>query len=165
MNPPIDIAIYDTSSYSTIEEKRRQYGITDISYIQYLKPIELNPLYDKLIYMNQFKKVGDNWDGYGAKAPSEMAIKNAISFLKLLPAGYQKMLNLDEVNITPYGTVVMEWYKDENHFLSIEVGNSKIGFFSETPDGENPLEQSIQFISNEVPQQVIPVFKKIFSRD
>jgi len=164
MNISADIAIYDTSSHSAIEERRKQNGVERRIAFQYLKPVELSPLNDKLTYLNQFSKVQNNWDGYGAKTPNENAIKNAMNFLRLLPAGYQKMLNLEEVNITPYGTIVMEWYKDEKHFISIEIGNSKIGFFSETPDGENPLEQSIEFTSNEVPHQVIPVFTKVFSR-
>ena len=165
MTLPVDIAFFDTSSFSTIEARRKQSGNHQTFSIQYLKPVELNPLGDKLTYLNQFRKVQNNWDGYGAKAPNENAISNAMNFLKLLPPSYQKMLNLDEVNITPYGTVVMEWYKDESHFVSIEIGYTKIGFFSETPDGENPLEQSIEFTSNEVPPQVIPVFSKVFSRD
>lgn len=160
-----DIAIYDTSSFSEMEERRNPFGSNRMVALQYLKPVELNPLNDKLTFLKQFRKVQNNWDGYGAKAPSENVIKNAMEFLSILPAWYQKMLNVEEVNITPYGTVVMEWYKDQSHFISIEVGNSKIGFLSETPDGENPLEQSIDFIPNEIPAQVLPIFTKVFSQE
>lgn len=165
MNAPIDIdiAIYDTSSYSAIDDRRRQLGHNNVVSLKYLKPVELNPLDDKLLYLSQFNRISDNWDGYGAKAPNKIAISNAMNFLKLLPSNYQKLLNLDEVSITPYGTIVLEWFNDEKHFVSIEIGNSKIGFFSETPDGENPLEQSLEFSPNEVPQRVIPVLSKVFS--
>ncbi len=161
---PIDISNYDTSSYAIINTRLIQYGNSQmISIVPFLKPVELNPLEDKINFINTFYKILDNWDGYGAKAPNQNAINNAISFIKLLPSGYQKLLNVDEVNITPYGTIVLEWYSENNNFVSIEIGNSKIGFFSETPDGENPLEQSIEFISNEIPNKILPVFSKVFS--
>lgn len=164
MTIPADVAYYDTSSFSVIDERLSQYSNRLIPIGHYLKPIELNPLDDKLYYLNQFNNISDNWDGYGAKAPHQNAIKNAIGFLKILPSGYQKLLNIEEVNITPYGTIVMEWFKDDNNYISIEIGSSKIGFFSETPDGENPLAHSLEFTQNEVPHQILPTFKKVYSK-
>lgn len=158
-----DYAIYDTTSHLTLEERRKQRGNSNFQPLKYLNPVELNPVENKLMYINQFKQISENWDGYGASAPSLLTINNAINFLKLLPLYYQKLLNHDEIGITPYGTIVLEWFNDKNNFVSIEVGKSKIGFFSETPDRENPLEQSLEFTPNEIPHQVLLVFNKVFS--
>lgn len=158
-----DIAIYDTFSFTEKEERRSRNGSAAAVAWKYLQPVELNPLHEKITFLNQFRRIESNWDGYGAKAPNQNTIRNAITFLSDLPAAYQKMLNIEEVNITPYGTIVMEWYRDENHFVSIEIGNSKIGYLSETPDGENPYAESIEFNPNAIPQQILPLFIKIFS--
>lgn len=155
-------AIYDTFSCSQLKDRRANYE-SEAAKVQYIQPVELNPISEKITYLYHFRQLGDNWDGYGAKRPSDLALDNTVKFLKMLPFNYQKILSVDELNITPYGTVVMEWTKDQQHFISIEIGKSKVGFFSETQDGENPFAHSIEITPNEVSKQILPALNKVFS--
>jgi len=112
-------------------------------------------------YINLFKNIPENWDGFGAKSPNQIVIDNTINFIKLIPSEYQEMLNIDNVIISPYGTIIIDLLNND-YFISIEIGMSKIGFFSETPDGENPYEQNIELKTNEIPHQIISTLYKIF---
>ena len=127
-----------------------------------LTPIELNPLHETLEILSRLKTLESNWDGYNAKTPEEKTIDNAREFVKLLPTPYQKALYSDELNLTPYGTVTLEWKAKKGNFVSVEIGRSKIGYLSETEDGENPFNEAIYFNSNEIPEEFIQVFKKVF---
>lgn len=128
-------------------------------------PIELNPLSDKIYFLNQIQRIQENWDGYGAKAPVQATIENAIRLLKYLPNEYQKMLNTDELSITPYGTVTMDWAKNENSYISIEIGSTKIGFFSKTLDKSNPYKEKLDLVPNAISDEILPVFFKVFSNN
>lgn len=155
MMPTANVAMYAPAPVS--EEPVYNY------YYEFLSPVELSPLNDKIIFLNKIREIKDNWDGYGAKAPNPRAINNAITFMELLPPAYQKMLNIEDISFSPYGTIILEWQKNEDNFISIEIGNSKIGYLSETPDKINPYSESIEFTLNEIPKEIFPVFTKVFS--
>lgn len=160
--PVADAAVFDTCSYSEMEE-RQAHKMTLYPIINYIKPVELNPASEQERFLRQLSKIPCNWDGYEAIPPSKQVVNNAINFLENLPESYKKILNLDEINITPYGTIVMEWYNSYNNFLSIEIGKTKLGFISNTPDGTNPFLESTEFNPNEIDEKIFEIFIKIFS--
>lgn len=164
MNCSPDIAIYDTSSFTILNEirDRKSKGIN--LYKAYLTPVELNPVNETIQLIQQLSKVGENWDGYDAKAPDLKIIENAVYFLNSLPSYYQKMLNISDISLTPYGTVVLEWYKNDLHYVSIEIGATKLGLISETATGENPYFDGIEIFSNEAINKILPVFYQVFSK-
>ena len=90
-------------------------------------------------------------------------IENAVAFLEMLPFEHQKALNIYEIRPTSYGTIVLEWTGGKDSFVSIEIGKSQIGYFSETPDGENPFIRNIEFLKNEIPSSILNTLNKIFS--
>lgn len=81
----------------------------------------------KLQSLTQLK---DNWDGYSASQPSKRAIRQASVFLVGLPLKVLQYLDEEDIVPTPYGTIVIDLYRGKNR-LSLEFGESKVGFFSE----------------------------------
>lgn len=156
--------IYEVVSMETIVPNRR-YGIRSYTfeYAQITAPVELNPLKDLINYINNFKNVKDNWDGMGAITPSVDTITNTISFLKLLPIHFQKILNTDDIEITPYGTIVLEWKNTAKYLISVELGKTKIGYFSKTSDGKDPYVNSLDFDPNDsIPSKILDTFQMVF---
>lgn len=80
--------------------------------------------------LSKYNCLVDNWDGYGALAPTQSVIKNSISFLSSLPQKVLKNLDCDD-NITPNpnGTLSFEWV-NEDHKIYIEIGDEKMNIFS-----------------------------------
>lgn len=107
------------------------------------------------------KVIGDEFNL--ASPPSKTVINNSIELIKKLPSFYQKMLDPEEgITPTPYGTIVFDWFFRKN-FLSLEVGNTKTGYFSETPDGSNPKSEGV-LISEVDVSSIVLVLDKIFLR-
>lgn len=72
----------------------------------------------------------DNWDGYGAAKLSDEVVKNTYKFVDAAKwLGYCP-LTADDVFATPYGTIVLE-YKSDAGMVSVEIGRTKIGFFTD----------------------------------
>ena len=62
MSTTADCAI--NAPISLYSEKRRQSSF-------FIQPNELNPLNEKRDLLKKFLRFGENWDGYGAKAPTD----------------------------------------------------------------------------------------------
>ena len=102
-------------------------------------------------------------DGGAAVKPNEAIIKNSIAFIKGLPTYYQKVINPNDcITATPFGTISIDWYFRRN-FISVEVGESKIGWFTELPDGSNPSSQGVA-IKETPPTEIIRCLDAIYSR-
>lgn len=142
--------------------KQEREDQNTMNLLKFIAPVELNPLSETINILSSFKKIGQNWDGYQAKSPEEITVDNAAYFVKLLPTPYQKALYSDELGLTPYGTVTLEWKAKGENFISVEIGRSKIGYLSETEDGENPFKESIDFDNRQIPEDILQVFKKVF---
>lgn len=155
MNTTADTATY-APILSPLENRKRSLQV-------FIKPVEFNPLFEKTNLLKRFLNVGENWDGYGAKAPRSLVINNAINFIGALPFNYQKTLNLEEINLTPYGTVVMEWFRDQNNYISFEIGATKIGYLTETLNGENPYSEGEEITTDEVSGTILEIFKTVFA--
>ena len=72
-------------------------------------------------------------------------------------------MNPEEIFITPYGTITLDWDFNTKNSISIEIGKTKIGFLSETEDGENPYDEAINFEPKNLPNSILEAFDKIFS--
>lgn len=90
----------------------------------------------------EIENLNDNWDGYGAAKPNSLTISNCKTFINSFSTKVLQYLDVEEIYPMPYGTVVMELYKGEN-LLSIEFGESKVGFFSEFTTKDNIEVESI----------------------
>jgi len=102
-------------------------------------------------------------DGGIAHGPSDAVIANAISFVKGLPAYYQKIIDPVEcITATGHGTITFDWYYRKN-LVSVEIGTTKIGWFTELPDGSNPSCNGI-LLQDSPPTEVIRCLDAIYGR-
>jgi hypothetical protein len=92
--------------------------------------------------IDKIVKLDDNWDGYGAIKPNVMTMNNCKTFLNGI--SIKVLQYLDEQDIYPmtYGTIIMEFNKG-NNLLSVEFGESKVGFFTEFMNSENIVVESV----------------------
>lgn len=77
-------------------------------------------------------------EGFYGTPPSKECQDNATKFLASLPKYYQEIINPEEhVTAQPHGTIVIDWYF-RKQFVSVEIGDTQVGFFSDFDDGINP---------------------------
>jgi hypothetical protein len=103
-------------------------------------------------------KLKENWDGYGASPINQNAILNSISFLDLIPTSFNKMIDEDTITPTPYGTIVFDWENDKG-ILSVEIGNTTMGFFTDFKSEPNIRINSTPYTKNELPIELEAAFK------
>lgn len=73
-----------------------------------------------------------------------------IQSIRVVEQLYPSVLeHLDKENIyrTPYGTLVLDWEKDEDNVFSLEIGSSKIGYFVEE-DGTDVIQVDSEDFEN-----------------
>ena len=103
-----------------------------------------------------------NDDGGFAERPSKEVISNTKAFLSSIPTYYQKILDPENcITATGHGTITIDFYYRKN-FISVEIGNTQIGWFSEMPDGTNP--SSTELISEEATKKIISYLDFIYGR-
>lgn len=95
----------------------------------------------------------DNWDGYGAIHPNEETVYQGNSFLSNLKADALPYLNSEDIYPTPYGTIVMDFYRSNNR-LSIEIGESKIGFFSDFVNNQYVESAGVNYDRTKLPNEL-----------
>ncbi|WP_028296294.1 hypothetical protein [Olivibacter sitiensis] len=116
------------------------------------EPVSVYPSAELFDRITGFLALGDNWDGYGAVPPSFSAVRNTMKLLALLPRDVFNLLDVDDIICTSYGTVVMDFQK-ENRLLSVEIGDKGLGYFMKQNDEitlvrENELFNGIAFSSD-----------------
>lgn len=103
--------------------------------------------------ISEIASLKDNWDGYQASAPSKAVISNSKKFISALEKGNMVCCDYDNVEATPYGTVVFNIDTDMG-LVSVEVGETMMGFFTDLNDGHNYASEGIETDFCEVPQQI-----------
>lgn len=149
------------------EAKEKERRLFSINIKELLKPVSYTQLtsnirIDIVNRINSFSTLAENWDGYGASAPSANVINKATSFFNSLPRPYKQILNVEDIYPSTYGTIILEWYNKE-HFISIEIGETKFGFFSEVKSGSNPFHKGIEYSENIIDERIISVFEQLFN--
>lgn len=127
------------------------------------KPVSYDPA--KEIYKNiqTFLSLPDNWDGYGAIAPEFKTVINSNTFINQVPENYLNCFATEDISLTPYGTVILEWHNEQNQsVISFEIGNSEIGYYSETEDRDNPSSRGIKIDILNFNNAILPLFYKVF---
>ncbi len=126
------------------------------------EPVVSDLSYDLKGRIYSFFSLNNNWDGYGGVKPQESVLNNCIYFLKKLPKKYLQDLTKDDVSLTPYGTIVLDWETSEK-LLSIEIGEDSIGYFIEASSNEKLSSEGIKYFKNEVPSELAFAFSKFYS--
>lgn len=119
--------------------------------------MESNILY-KIAELSELEK---NWDSYDGIPISKQIIDNTMEFLEKLPNYFTKELKADNITATPHGTIVLDFWNDSAELISIEVGSTKIGYFTELVD---PLRSFVgeDFEVNQIPLELIQLFRDIY---
>lgn len=105
--------------------------------------------------VSEIRMLKSNWDGYDAIAPSEIVVNNAFRFLDTLSVfGFTDILDPENVVPTPYGTIDMD-FETSNGLVSVEIGTSQVGFFTEFSNDEDILSDGIDTNFKEIPQSLM----------
>lgn len=102
-------------------------------------------------------------DGFIGDQLTDEVISKADEFLNLIPTYYRKILEINNITVTPHGTIVIDWYTRKN-FVSVEVGKNDIGFFSEMPDGINPIMNNAPFEGPLTLKPIVSALNKLYGR-
>lgn len=86
--------------------------------------------------LNDFLKLEKNWNGLGAIAPLQSTIENSKLIIDNLRDKHLKLLQLDDIVPSPYGTISLYFEDNENNELSIEIGKDSIGVCGDINDQE-----------------------------
>lgn len=87
--------------------------------------------------ISELSQLSSNWDGYDASAIPEKVIANCYKFIDTLIGEEGRLfLSPDDITPTSYGSLVFDM-KSPNGLVSLEIGKTKIGFFTEYTDYED----------------------------
>ncbi len=128
--------------------------------INYYTPIASDLSGDLIKKISELSKLNENWDGYGAIAINQSVIVNSNKFIRKMPNAIKSQLRKENITPTPYGTIVLDW-RTKNLLVSVEIGSSKIGFFSEAENGENKSIDGIIFNENSLPKELLEAFRDL----
>lgn len=99
--------------------------------------------------VKNISSIGNGWDGYKAVAPATTVINNAEKFVKNL--SYYNYRVPTSIEPTPYGTVVMN-FENAKGLVSVEIGKSEIGWFTDFKDGSNHSSDGMSCDYSFIPQ-------------
>lgn len=99
--------------------------------------------------LDKISKITNGWDGYKAITPENEVIDNAKSFIMNL--SYYNYDAPASIEPTPYGSIVID-FEGERGLVSVEIGKSKIGWFTDFLDGHNHASEGMTYNFNYIPQ-------------
>lgn len=154
------VASAETSGY---EQKlnQKEYDLTYVNPTNSVDSIKVITI-DISIIKNEVLKesvrglsrLEDNWDGYGAKAPSTESITNTHYFIDLLNRYSCVLPKEEDIYATTYGSIVVDIHTAKGQ-VSIEIGSSLIGFFTDFTDGNNYGSEGIPTDFKSIPQELL----------
>lgn len=147
------------SSPISIDNFQNSKAYTYPNVNRYIIPVTFNSQLDIINKVNDLKNLPDNWDGYNAVSPDIKVIFNSLKFIKFLPDVLIDELNISNITPTPYGTIVFDWKSGEDE-ISVEIGETDIGFFSEINGDSSLFVPSVKFSESNIPTELYLAFKK-----
>lgn len=130
------------------------------SFWELATPIMLDPKADILDKLNFIVNLEENWDGYGGSQVELSSYINSCTFIDLLPDSILALIKKDDVTLTPYGTIVIDISNNDN-LVSIEIGKTKLGYFSEFSDKSNPSAEQLSFDNKYIPDELLIALYKL----
>ena len=106
--------------------------------------INNNKYVDIIRQIEKFSLLQHNWDGFDAQPLSNAVAEKSKIIIENIDFNFYENNNID-VKVTPYSTVVIDWYKGDNEF-SLEIGKDFLGYYC---DGEISKEVDKLDISNQ----------------
>jgi|JI10StandDraft_1071094.scaffolds.fasta_scaffold78440_3 hypothetical protein len=143
---PVEQVFNDLKHYSQQNNSEELYQniFSDIQYNWYYKkdkPLHsmftctFDDNYQKIVtHTFNFVKLQNNWDGYDAEIIAQDVIQNTIKIFNRIPYQSMEILDSENINPTPNGTILIEWNFAEN-MLSLEIGTNSANYYKKTKDG------------------------------
>jgi hypothetical protein len=138
--------------------------ITSEDILKFIRPIKIDQAIDITKKITSLSYLENNWDGYGAVSPSKNVLNNAIRFINSLPETVLPEINTESIVPTPYGSIVIDFEKNAD-LISVELGERKIGFFSEFSEGEDISMEGVLFNQQNLPIELETAFTKLYKKD
>ena len=91
---------------------------------------------DTKLYIQEFGKLDDNWDGYGAESINEKVVSNACRIMDMLRS--VSWLTLPEMAPTTRGTISLSW-ENEDDEMYLEIGNTRYSGYIDMGDSSSIL--------------------------
>jgi len=145
--------------YNIVDERLAR--IKNENLLSYAEPIKYKhsvPLENRVA---SFSKLKINWDGYGGVVPQKNVINNSLRFIQSLPTSLLESIEIDSIIPTPYGSIVID-FENGNNTISVEIGENKIGFFTDFQSLENISSDGILFNQQILPQQLTEAFQRFY---
>lgn len=134
---------------SSIQKQETEYTT------KYTTPIEYNAYKQRI---EELRCLPENWDGYNASKIDIETYINSLSFIDCIDTSILNLLSETDITPTPYGTITMNFRKNEN-VVSVEIGEKSIGFFTEFEYLKNLEIESENFIANHLPKELETALK------
>lgn len=77
--------------------------------------------------LNLIKNLPENWDGFGASVVSNNILEKCKCFLLRIPNVF---IDVKDIVPTPYGTLTIDIYNQNNECISVEIGENGFAFFT-----------------------------------
>ncbi|MDI9365648.1 MAG: hypothetical protein QM541_11905 [Flavobacterium sp.] len=114
--------------YSCLFKPRRDaYTQNDVFYVTTSVKEFVKSTFGKVL--NEISQLEEDWDGYGAIPPSSIVISNTTAFLEILPSAFRENLDAESIMPNPNGTITVEWRKDNDDVISVEIGKSVANYY------------------------------------
>ena len=139
---------------NNIELKQQMKPLSE----EIIKPDQLTD-YDRIkMFVSTLYTIPKDVPNKGFVVPSREISNNAVGFLDALEKRHIQCPKRDDVMPSPFGTVIVD-FETKRGLVSVEVGRTKIGYFTDFEDGIN--EESDGIITNfkDVPIQLLSLLK------
>lgn len=136
------VAPIENGYISTIQRQEIEYTA------KYTTPVEYNAYRQRI---EELRCLPDNWDGYNASKIDIETYINSLAFIDCIDTNILNLLSETDITPTPYGTITMNFRKDEN-VVSVEIGKKNIGFFTDFENLEDLEIESENFVANHLPK-------------
>ena len=137
-----------------------EYTEGDNSELNY--PIKFEPISLLVYQIDKFRNISNTqWEQSGYDSPEDSTFDNVKDFLCTLPEKYLFNLSPENIEPTPYGTLVLDFTNNEK-VVSIEIGKSKIGYYTKNIDLK-PNPEGINLDAENIPNEILDAFEKMFS--
>ena len=101
----------------------------------------------------------DNWDGYGAKAATLRAYREAKRFIESLPTS----VPIPEISVDPDGEFTFEWYAGPRNIFSVSVShNSELTYAGLFSHGKtHGVEYFGEYFSDELSESILTNLRRL----
>src|ERR1035437_4179434 len=118
--------------------------------IQYSQPMNYKRFQQRLARIFSLE---NNWNGENGSTIALLVYINTNEFLSKIDSKILDYLKDDEISPTPYGTITLDFVKN-NELVSIEIGENQIGFFTDFNLRKNQSSDGLDYPRKNIPESL-----------